>query len=400
MFCEDYPSLKDRQITKIKKEFPEWLGTLSDNQIEGMSFVLRKQFGGGVIALRNLDDVSKYASSEFAIAAVDELTKNQRDIFDQLRSIIRWPGIEDTKFIAGTNPGEVGHLWVKKLWVDRQFDVLEDPPADQFCFIKSLPTDNPHNAVTYLNELKLLPEKLRKAYWDGNWDVFEGQFFTEWNKDVHVVTPIEIPPTWKRFRAYDYGHENPACCLWGALDHDGRVWIYRELYYPKGHKTDVDEQAEDMLRYSGKETYEYSIADPAIFSPTGMVGKRGEQTIAEVFARHGIAFYPASNRRIDGWGVVHQYLRHATDNPPHVYFFSTCKDTIRTIPALVHDKLKPEDVDTDGEDHAADTLRYLLMTMRESKVSKPKEGVEAKFEEMLRLRARKPLNFNQFYTGQ
>mgnify|MGYP001559724895 FL=1 len=98
--CEDYPALKDRQITKIQSEFPRWLGTLSENNIEGMSFMLRPQFGGGVIALRNLDDPSKYASSEFAAAAVDELTKNKRQVFDQLRSIIRWPGIEDTKFLA------------------------------------------------------------------------------------------------------------------------------------------------------------------------------------------------------------------------------------------------------------------------------------------------------------
>ena len=107
LFCEDYPSLKDRQITKIQSEFPRWLGTLSDSSIEGMSYVLRPQFGGGVIALRNLDDPSKYASSEFAAAAVDELTKNKRAVFDQLRSIIRWPGIENTKFLAGTNPGEI-----------------------------------------------------------------------------------------------------------------------------------------------------------------------------------------------------------------------------------------------------------------------------------------------------
>ncbi len=229
LFCENYPALKDRQITKINSEFPKWLGTLQESQVEGMSFILNPKYGGGILALRNLDDPSKYASSEFAAAGVDELTKNTRDKFDQLRSIIRWPGIENTKFLAGTNPGEIGHLWVKKLWIDRQF-TQEDPKQEEITFIKSLPVDNPHNAQSYLDELKKLPEKLKKAYWDGNWDVFEGQFFGEWNKEVHTCQPFAIPEVWKKFRAYDHGRENPACCQWYALDYDGRIWVYRELY--------------------------------------------------------------------------------------------------------------------------------------------------------------------------
>ena len=166
--------------------------------IEGLSFVLKPQFGSGVLALRNLDDPSKYASSEFAFAAVDELTKNERKVFDQLRSIIRWPGIEETKFFAGTNPGEIGHEWVKKLFIDRNLST-EDPLSNQVCFIPSLPTDNPYNAQTYLEELKRLPEKLRKAYLEGNWDVFEGQYFSEWDKNRHVCNPFPIPGEYKLF---------------------------------------------------------------------------------------------------------------------------------------------------------------------------------------------------------
>lgn len=409
LFCEDYPALKDRQITKIEKEFPKWLGTLSENNIEGMSFRLKPDYGSGVIALRNLDDVSKFASSEFAIAAVDELTKNERSIFDQFRSIVRWPKIEDTKIIGGTNPGEIGHLWVKKLWIDRQFDPIEDPPAEQFAFVKSLPTDNPHNAQSYLADLQRLPEKLRKAYWDGNWDVFEGQFFTEWDKDKHVVQPFRIPSTWKKYRAYDYGYENPACCKWYAVDYDGRVWVYRELYFPKGHKQDAEQQAQkilDLSKYRDEATglempeiYEYSIADPAIFAPTGMVDKRGGQTLAETFARHGIVFSPGSNRRIDGWGVFHQYLRHDEHTTPQIIYFATCRDSIRTIPALIHDVLNPEDLDTDGEDHAADTDRYFLMSLHERKTSKPKSEIEKKLEQFIKSDLVSAENLNTFYYG-
>lgn len=393
LFCENYPALKDRQISKIATEFPRWLGTLADSQIDGMSFKLAPQFGGGVIALRNLDDVSKYASSEFAVAAVDELTKNQRDVFDQLRSIVRWPNIENTGFWGGTNPGEVGHLWVKKLWIDNKFGP-EDPPPELFTFVPSLPTDNPHNAQSYLEELSKLPERLRKAYWDGNWDVFEGQYFTEWDRAKHVVTPFEIPKAYKRFRGYDHGREAPACCKWYAIDYDGRVFVYRE-FYARG--LNVDQIAAEINRLSVGETYEYSVADPAIFANIGFVDKYGGQTIAESFARNNIMFIPASNRRVDGWNLMHQYLFWDEKTLPKILYFSNCGDSIRTIPALVHDSIKVEDIDTDGEDHAADVDRYFLMSLHERKSNRPLTDVEQKLEERKRYGTIQANSFNDFY---
>lgn len=386
LFCEDYPALKDRQITKIAKEFPEWLGTLGESNIEGMSFKLHPQFGSGIIALRNLDDPSKYASSEFAIIAIDELTKNKREIFDQFRSIVRWPGIEDTGIWGATNPGEIGHLWVKKLWIDRIFG-KEDPDPNQFYFVKSLPVDNPHNAESYLEELKKLPERIRKAYWDGNWDIFEGQYFTEWDKDRHVVSPFPIPQFYKRFRAYDHGRHNPACCKWYAIDYDGRVWVYRELYVTG---MNVDQISAEINRMSTGETYEYSVADPSIFANIGFTDKFGGQTIAETFARNGIMFLPASNRRIDGWNLMHQYLYWDEFKMPRLIYFSTCYDSIRTIPALVHDDVKPEDVDTDSEDHAGDCDRYFLMSLHERASMKPLSEVEKKLHQMNQRDSKEP----------
>ena len=398
IFCEDYPSLTDRQVSKINVEFPDWLGKLGASQTDGLGFRIADRFGGGFMALRNLDDPSKYASSEFAIVAQDEVTKTQKESFDQLRSIRRWPGIEDTKWIGGTNPGDIGHAWVKKLFIDRDFSA-EDPLPEQVAFVKSLPTDNPHNAKSYIEELKRLPEKLRKAYFEGNWDVFEGQFFTEWDKNKHVIVPFELPSSWKRFRAYDYGYENPACCKWYALDYDGRVIVYREKYWQKGHKTDADLQAKEIKRLSEGETYEYSVADPAIFSPTGIVDKAGAQTIAEVFYRNGIAFIPASNRRVDGWALMHQYLRWTEFSLPRMVYFNTCVDSIRTIPVLIHDELHPEDLDTDGEDHAADPDRYLLASLHERKTPPPMNDIQKKLEEIKRRDEVVPTNFNEIYYG-
>lgn len=375
LFCEDYPALHDRHLSRIVYEFPNWLGNYKSQSHE---FVLNDSFGGGVIAFRNLDDPSKYLSSEFALIEVDELTKNPKETFDFLRLRLRWPGIENPKFIGASNPGGVGHDWVKQLWIERNFP-KEENQAEQFYFVKALPTDNANLPSTYWDTLSSLPEKLRKAYRDGNWDVFEGQYFSEWDKDRHVIEPFAIPDSWKRFRAYDHGREAPCSCGWYAVDYDGRVYKYRE-FYQRG--LDVDQIATEVKRLSEGETYEYSVADPSIFANIGYTDKFGGQTIAETFARYGIIFHPASNRRVDGWNLTHQYLRWEALTKPKLNFFKTCVNSIRTIPSLIHDEHRPEDIDTKSEDHAADECRYLLMSLHERTSPKPLSDTERKLKQM------------------
>ena len=171
--------------------------------------------------------------------------------------------------------------------------------------------------------------------------------------------------------------------------------MYRELYV---RGWDVDQIAAQINRLSLGETYEWSVADPAIFANIGFTDKYGGQTIAESFARQGIMFLPASNRRLDGWALMHQYLQWSEVKPPKLVYFSTCEDSIRTVPALVHDKIKPEDLDTKGEDHAADVDRYFLMTLHEGKAQAPKTPVEAAFERM-KQQAMSPTNLNDRYYG-
>ena len=167
LFCEDYPSLNDRHLTKIKYEFPDWLGTYNEAKKE---FTLKPEYGAGIIAFRNLDDPSKYLSVEFAVIAIDEINRNPKATFDMLRSRHRWPGIKDVKFIAGCNP--LGEAWVKNIWVKRLF-----PPDEkeqyEFVFVPALPTDNPHLPQEYYKSLESLPEVQRKAYLEGNWDAFD-----------------------------------------------------------------------------------------------------------------------------------------------------------------------------------------------------------------------------------
>lgn len=167
IFCEDYPALNDRHLSKIKFEFPEWLGTYNQARHE---FTLAPEYGEGIIAFRNLDDPSKYLSVEFAIEAIDEINRNPKSTFDMLRTRHRWPGIPDTKFIAGCNP--LGEAWVKNMWVKRLFP-KEEKEQYEFVFVPALPTDNPHLPKEYYTALESLPETQRLAYLEGNWDAFD-----------------------------------------------------------------------------------------------------------------------------------------------------------------------------------------------------------------------------------
>lgn len=376
LFCEDYPSLRDRHLNKINFEFPHWLGKFSS---QDHNFKLNKEFGSGMIAFRNLDDVSKYLSSEFAIIAVDELTNDKKEIFDFLRTRLRWTGIEDTKFIAGSNPGGIGHEWVKKMWIDKVFDKNEKE-YDKFFFIPAKVKDNPYVSQSYIESLESAPEKMRKAYLEGDWDIFEGQFFTEWNKEKHIIEPYDIPTGWKRFRTIDVGGRNGiTSCHWAALDYDGNVIIYREYY---ATQRDSDEHAKVILELTGNESIAYTVIDNSAYSKIGI-----PETIAEVYAREGVMdLIPSSKKRLDGWDTMHRYLRWDDAHPPRMRFFNTCVNAIRTIPTLIHDKFHPEDLDSNGEDHAADELRYLLQTFRDGYTPKPKTPAERRIEELKRLR--------------
>lgn len=384
LFCEDFPSLNDRHISKMNYELPSWLGTLNKGEKE---YTLKPEYGSGVIALRNLDDPSKYASSEFAFMGVDELTRDKQDVFNFLRTRMRWPGIEDTKFLAGTNPGGIGHAWVKKIWMDKEFEPTETEQA-KFVYISATAYDNRDNLPsTYFEQLRGLPEEMMKAYLEGDWNLFAGQFFSEWRDHIHVVDPFKIPVTWKMFGAYDHGRAKPACFKWYAVDYDGNVWVYREFYVnredgsPRWEAEQIASEVHRITKEAG-EHLDYVVADSSIFSRTGH-----EESIADIFRRNGVggsenipALLPSNKAkttgksgRITGWTIMHQYLFWDEYTKPKIRYFSTCKDSIRTIPSLVYDERSnnPEDLDSNGEDHCADTDSYFLRSLRDRRPDIP-----------------------------
>jgi phage terminase large subunit len=360
LFSVDYPTLTDRQISRINAEIPAWLGRLRETRAEGYNFKLHERFGGGTIALRNLDDPSKYRSSEFAAIAVEELTENPKEAFDDLRFRLRWPGVPRPNFAAATNPGGPGHEWVKRLWIDGDFPDELKPLAHEFKFVRAFAQDNPHLSNQYYQDLLTLPEDKRKAYAEGDWDIFAGQYFSEWRDEVHVVEPFRIPAHWKVWLACDWGFEAPFVALWLAQSPDGELFVVHEV---SGTRLRVKEQAQ--MIFSGNTHLgrgpEFCILDSACWDDS-----RGK-SIAQQFQELGIDFRRSTKNRLGGWQKVRQLLAWEKDadgnlvSSPRLKVFRSCRGLIRTLPAQVHDKNRVEDIDTKGNDHWVDALRYGLM---------------------------------------
>ena len=361
LFSETFATLNDRHLSRIPFEYPEWLGKMNKSE---KVFTLNDTLGGGKIFFRNLDDPTKYLSSEFAAVLIDELTLNTRDIFDFLRMRMRWPGVPDTKFAAASNPGGPGHGWVKKFWIDRDFDGENLDPAG-FHFVSAKYSDNSYLDPAYEKQLNALPDKLRQAYRDGDWDVFAGQYFNTWSEKHHVIEPFDIPDTWTRYVGVDYGTRAPFAGLYGAVDPDGNLYIYREAYQAD---LAASAQAELLLNRLDKDERIHTwIGDPSMWIKNQSTGNY-LSSISDIYLASGIMpFIKGNNDRIHGWNRVREYLGNPTAEdakertPQKLFIFNTCRNLIRTLPAMVHDDAKEEDLNTKAEDHACDALRYLVM---------------------------------------
>lgn len=384
LFSMDYPTLTDRQISRISREFPDWLGSLRQTKADGYNFTLAEEFGGGMIALRNLDDPAKYKSSEFCDIAVEELTENTKETFDDLRFRLRWPGISDPKFAAATNPTGRGHAWVKALWIDRKFPPEMQHVKDQFHYVPALPKDNPHVSKLYEETLKSLPTHKRKALLDGDWNTPEGQYFTNFEaheRKVHpsVVAQI-VQPWWNHWISQDWGFKHHSPVHWHAVGNVlpeqarllGRIWdtpkrcvfTYRELITSiADDQTSERELGAEIARLSGGQKISRWILSKDAFGQ-----KTSQNTAAQLLQSGSGSALPAPSpanmepgSRVVGWRFMYQQIQDDT------WFISEmCPEALAAIPSLEYDK------EGDGEDilktnhiydDVGDELRYGLVDM-------------------------------------
>lgn len=343
----------------------------------------------------NDKDALRFQGTEVDVLFVDEATHQSEERMQKLAACVRGVNSFPKRVYYTCNPGGEGHAWVKRLFIDRHYNDAEDP--NDYTFIQALVTDNKALMKAdpdYVKQLEVLPPKLRKAWLEGCWDIFEGQFFEDFRPEpdqfaahehgcdlspeelrqqhrwCHVIEPFDIgsgaAKGWNIVRSYDFGYGKPFSCAWWAVDYDGVLYRILELYGctetpNEGVKWTPDQQFARIAEI--EHTHPYlkgrqitGVADPAIFDAS-----RGE-SIAETAMKHRVYFSPGDNQRLPGWMQCHYRLQFDEQGYSRMYVFSTCKAFIRTIPALIYDEHKPEDLDTSLEDHVADEWRYMCMS--------------------------------------
>ena len=337
--------------------------------------------------LERVSDAEKYQGQNLSDACVEE-AGNYPDPkpIDRLHGVLRSARGVPTQLILTGNPGGPGQQWIKERYIDpnpRGMEILERSLATdsvhRYVFIPSKLQDNRFLGRDYVNRLHLVgSEELVRAWLLGDWDAIEGAFFDCWN-DTHIIEPFQVPPEWNRFISGDWGFASPFSFGWWtvvqeALQHNGMIIPkgalvrYREWYGADSANVGIRMMAEDvgrgLLDRCLKEKMSVGVLDPSTFATDG------GPSIAERLmqgARNKLIFRKADNRRVGargamgGWDQMRGRLM-GQNGIPMIYTFNTCRDSIRTIPALQHDPNKAEDLDTTAEDHAADDWRYGCMS--------------------------------------
>lgn len=324
-------------------------------------------------------DKLQYQGAEYDFIIFEEATNFEESWITFIATALRTTRADFRPRIYYTcNPGGVSHAYFKRLFIDRQFVDGEDP--EDYLYIPATVRDNAvlmERNPGYIKQLEALPENLRRAHLDGDWNVFDGAFFAELRlfakpladaTMTHVVEPFDIPFSWRIYRSFDWGYSKPSACLWWAVDYDGRAYLADELYTcaarggtmipDTGLKWSADQvfaeiHRRESERFPGRQIT--GVADPAIWAENG-----GEPIVAAA-DRHQVYFDRADHTRIAGWMQVRRRLQFGEDGRPMLYIFSTCKNTLRTLPILQYSARDPEDLDTTEEDHIADALRYFCM---------------------------------------
>lgn len=314
-------------------------------------------------------DIDKYVGIEYDFIIIEEENQLTKEKVEKLRGSLRTSKPNWRPRLYGSfNPGGVGHGYIKERYITPHRENAETETR----FIPSTYKDNPNLNIEYVEYLESLTGDLGKAWREGDFDLFAGQYFTEWRQGIHVCEPFEIPEDWRKFCGLDYGYNAPASLGWYAIDPEGTLFRYREHYITGRTGKQL---AEDYVSMTGiNEKIEYIVCDPSFWAKRGesddalSTAEKFETRVQELLKetpRHCPALIRGNNDRITGWRVAHEWLTPMEREgkiTSKFKVFSTCKEFIRTIPTLIHDPNNPEDVDTDGEDHCVDDWRYSIMS--------------------------------------
>ena len=372
-----YPGIKilivRRRYTDLQGNYVEPLNKILPSTIAEYNSQLHQYYfiNGSTIKLGHFQSygqaADEYQGQEFDWIFMDEATQFTEQEFRLLGGCLRGVNNIPKKFRLTMNPGGVGHRWVKRLFIDRQFKTdcanpEENENPDDYEFIQALVTDNTalmksNGGKQYLAMLSSLPENIRNAHRYGDWDALGGNYFPEFQTATHVCEPFVIPSSWARYRAFDYGLDALAV-LWFAIAPNGRVYMYREL---KKSGLIVSDAAQEILSNTGvNEKIVTTYAPDDIWSRQKDTGK----TMAEVFLSNGVAIVKASRSRVQGWLQVKEFLAPMEDGKPKLMVFNTCQNFIDDIQSIQASDKDPNDCATEPHDitHLPDACRYFCIS--------------------------------------
>lgn len=323
-------------------------------------------------------DVTQYQSAEYDIIRFDELTHFSEYQYLYMLSRVRGVNKFPKQIKSSTNPGSIGHQWVKDRFINSMPEnTITDFDGRTRIFIPARVQENKFlmdSDPEYVERLKQLGENEQKALLYGDWDIFEGQYFPEFKREIHVIEPFKLPNYYKRFRSLDYGLDTTAC-YWWAVNTEGRCFIYRELHEPNLTLSDAAKKIIEMT--PTEESISYTVASPDLWNRRQDSGESG----MEIMAREGLmGLVRANDRRIEGWRIMREYLKPYDDNGHEVAriaIFRNCLNLIKNIPALLHDDKNPEDASGKPHDvtHAPESVRYGIMSRPPiTRYNKPLKG--------------------------
>lgn len=412
LLCLEYPGIR---VLIVRRTYPELIANHIDTlRTELVGIVKYNQQdkkmtfpNGSTIKFDYCatdSDLMHFQGQEYDVIFIDEATNFTEHQIDVITPCLRGTKDFPRRIYFTMNPGGPGHQAMKRLFIDRAFKPSENP--DEYAFYKALPQDNLALMAAqpdYIAQLERLPKALRLAWLEGRWDTFSGQFFEDFctvpKADAlvstglseetlrerwmwtHVVHPLEdIPQAWQIYRGFDWGYSKPFATVYFCCDYDGRLIQFNEFYGctgdpNEGVKWDADRVFKEMKRYENEHPLMrgrniQGIADPAIWDVS-----RGT-SIAETAYRNGIIFTPGDNKRIPGWMQFHYRLSFDSNGKAMYYITENCKHTIRTLPLLQYDETHCEDLDTEGEDHLGDAIRYVMMARP---IKAPREKAKEEF---------------------
>lgn len=353
----EYPELEQNIILPMQKLIPPEVGSYNGS--------MRMMFfcNGSIIKFGHYGagDDQEYQGLEFDWIFMEEATQFSESQFRTLGACLRGATKFPRRMYLTCNPGGIGHLWVKRLFVDREY--REGEKAKDYTFIPATVDDNPQlleASPEYKQMLDLLPEDVRRAWRYGDWNAMAGTFFPEFRRETHVIAPfVRVPREWKKYRAFDYGLDMFAC-LWVAVDFEGRAYVYREVQQSGLIVSEAAKLANALT--PPEEHIEFTIAPPDMWNRQ----KDSGRSMAEIFTQYGLGLLKASNNRVQGWMAVKELLKpmKSDTDRPGLLVTENCVGLIRNLPSIQHDEKNPSDCATEPHEitHICDAARYFCVT--------------------------------------